>query len=380
MTRELASHRQDWAPGLGPNSRSEPVVEGPCESRLQARESQQPKCRQASKPPSRAPGNAGTVQAIPLPAGFPPDAWHPGPSRRSLCANTHHRQHSPCLAPFGPMGEIATCVAAGAGATGQDPLHAGNPQLVRQRRGQVDMRPLSPAIHESLGEVGCHFVPDLETAGTDARTDGRFNFSWRGTVLFLHAAHGIGKHPRYGSAPAGMHRRNRAPNRVDQENRHAIRGSDARQDPWSVCQHGIGFRTVFAPGAIGPHVAPGVDLLERGGGGAAASERSRDLDVRGPLEKITGLPSREAMDKPGIALPASGSEHAALISSEHTSAINPAARPDCPWSSDRFPPARTRPVSASRERRPSHPCGWDSSTGPDRSRSRHAAVRSREWP
>lgn len=284
------------------------------------------------------------VQAIPLPAGLPPDAWHPGPSRRSLCANTHDRQHSPCLASFGPMGEIATRVAAGAGATGQDPFHAGNPQLVRQRRGQVNMRPLSPAVHESLVEVGGHFVADLETAGSDTRPYGRFDFCWRGTVLLLQAAHGIGKHSRHGSAPSSMHCRNRAPNWIDQKNRHAICGSDARQNPWSVRQHGIGFRTVFAPSAAGPHVAPGVDLLERSGSGAAASECGRDLDVRRPLEKIAGQPSREAMDKPGKALPASGSEHAALIGSEHTAATNPAARPDCPWSSDRFPLARSRPV------------------------------------
>ena len=88
-------------------------------------------------------------------------------------------------------------------------------------------------------KLGGDFGADFVAAAADGWADGSEEVGGLGAKFHLHLPEGLRNDALKGAAPTGMDSGDGAPFRIDKENRDAIGGLDAKEEPGTVCGGGI---------------------------------------------------------------------------------------------------------------------------------------------
>ena len=110
--------------------------------------------------------------------------------------------------------------------------------------------------------MGGDFGADFVAAAADGWADGGEEVGGVGFELHLHPADGFDDDAGESAAPTGMNGGDGALFRVDEENRDAVGGLDAQEEPGTICDGGIA-SAGFGGCGVEKVNDIGMDLLER---------------------------------------------------------------------------------------------------------------------
>jgi len=111
-------------------------------------------------------------------------------------------------------------------------------------------------------KLGGDFGADFVAAAADRGADGGEEIRGLGSEVHLHLADGFDDDAGESAAPAGMNGGDGALFRIDEENRDAIGGLDAQEEPGTICDGGISAARLGGC-CVEKMDDIGMDLLER---------------------------------------------------------------------------------------------------------------------